>query len=63
MSYRDGPSWALDIDYKHIFLMICIRKLCEPEEELRTGKDRRVVDVILGSLNLKLPYKDYISLE
>ena len=68
LSYRDSASWVLDIGYtSHICndsqRLTSKQKLRNGEVELRMGNDVIVAAVALGVINLKLPSRNFLSLE
>ena len=68
LSYQDSASWVLDIGCtSHICndsqRVRSKRKLRKGVVELRMGNGARVDVVALGVVNLKLPSRNYLSLE
>ena len=68
LSYRDSTSWVLETGYvTHVCndfqKLTSKRKLNKGEVELRMENGARVVAIALGFVNLKLLFKDFISLE
>ena len=68
LSYRDSTSWLLDTRYNSHMCsdsrrLTSKQKLRKGEVELRIGNDARVAIVLLGVVNLKLPFSDYLSLK